>query len=71
VRLAPGQMPARQDVDSSVHGPIAHAFEALFSPAFTGFRPRAAALKAYRDFLKSAPLRPTRTLLPDDLVRIR
>jgi hypothetical protein len=31
----------------------------------------AAALKAYRGFLKSAPLRPTHTLLPDDLVRIQ
>jgi hypothetical protein len=137
VRLAPGQMPTRQDADGSVHAPIAHAFEALFSPAVTGFRPpwtieqfydvlstwtavvathgtaldekveldgwlvtvakaghleafchqllgpafptelkayktgNAAALKAYRDFLKSAPLRPTHTLLPDDLVRIQ
>lgn len=39
VRLAPGQMPTRQEVDGSRHAPIAHAFESLFSPAVTGFRP--------------------------------
>jgi hypothetical protein len=137
LRLAPGKMPARQDPDGSVHAPLAHAFEALFSPAVTGFRPpwtieqfydvlstwagliathgtaldekveldgwlvtvakaghleafchqllgpafpaelkaykagNAAALKAYRDFLKATPLRPTRALLPDELVRIQ
>jgi hypothetical protein len=137
LRLAPGQMPARQDGDGSVHAPIAHAFEALFGPAVTGFRPpwtieqfydvlstwtglvathgsaldekveldgwlvtvaraghleafchqllgpafpaelkaykagNAAAFKAYRDFVKAAPLRPTHALLPDELVRIQ
>jgi hypothetical protein len=39
LRLAPGQMPARQEADGSVHAPIAHVFEALFGPAVTGFRP--------------------------------
>ena len=39
VRLAPGQMPTRQEIDGSVHAPIAHAFEGLFSPTVTGFRP--------------------------------
>jgi hypothetical protein len=39
VRLAPGQMPTRQEVDGALHGPIAHVFEGLFSPAVTGFRP--------------------------------
>lgn len=137
LRLAPGQMPARQAADGSVSAPIAHAFEALFSPAVTGFRPpwtieqfydvlstwvgvialhgtaldekialngwlvtlakaghleafcyqllgpaypaelkaykasNAAALKAYRDFLKVAPLRPAHAAMPDDLVRIK
>jgi hypothetical protein len=39
VRLAPGQMPTRQELDGSIHAPIAYAFEDLFSPAVTGFRP--------------------------------
>jgi hypothetical protein len=39
VRLAPGKMPIRQQPDGAVQAPIAHAFEALFSPAVTGFRP--------------------------------
>lgn len=39
VRLAPGQMPARQEPDGSVHAPIAHVFETSFSPAFTGLKP--------------------------------
>jgi len=137
LRLAPGQMPTRQDPDGSLHAPIAHAFEALFSPAITGFRPpwtieqfydvlstwaglvathgtaldepvelngwlvtiaraghleafchqllgpafpaelkaykagNAAALKAYREVLKAAPLRPKHAPLPDELVRIQ
>jgi hypothetical protein len=137
VRLAPGQMPARQETDGSVHAPIAHTFEALFSPAVTGFRPPwtiaqfydvlstwaglvashgtaldekveldawlvtvakaghleafcyqllgsaypaelkaykahgAAELKAYRDFVKATPFRPTHAPLPDELVRIQ
>ena len=137
LRLAPGQMPARQAADGSVNAPLAHAFEALFSPAVTGFRPpwtieqfydvlsawvgvialhgtaldekvaldgwlvtlakaghleafcyqflgpafpaelkaykaaNAPALKAYRQFLKGAPLRPARAAMPDDLVRLK
>jgi hypothetical protein len=137
LRLAPGQMPVRQAADGSVNAPIAHAFEALFSPAVTGFRPpwtieqfydvlstwvgaialhgtaldekvplngwlvtlakaghleafcyqllgpafpaelktykaaNAPALKAYRDFVKGAPLRPANAAMPDDLVRIK
>lgn len=39
VRLAPGEMPVRQDADGSVHAPLAYAFEALFSTTLTGFRP--------------------------------
>jgi hypothetical protein len=39
VRLAPGQMPTRQQVDGAVQAPIAHVFESLFSPTVTGFRP--------------------------------
>jgi len=39
VRLAPGQMPARREADGSVHAPLAHVFEGVFSPAVTGFRP--------------------------------
>jgi len=39
VRLAPGQMPARQQADGSVVAPIAHVFEMSFSPAFTGMKP--------------------------------
>jgi hypothetical protein len=39
VRLAPGQMPVRQDADGSVHAPLAHTFEALFSTTLMGFRP--------------------------------
>lgn len=39
VRLAPGAMPVRQQPDGSVQAPVAHVFEALFSPAVTGFRP--------------------------------
>lgn len=137
LRLAPGQMPARKEADGSVHAPIAHAFESLFSPTVTGFRPpwsieqfydvlsiwaglvathgtpldekvevdgwlvlvakaghleafcyqllgaafpaelkaykvgNAPALKAYRDFVKGAPLRPKHAPLPDELVRVQ
>ncbi len=137
LRLAPGQMPARQTADGAVDAPIAHAFEALFGPAVTGFRPpwtieqfydvlstwvgaialhgtaldekvalngwlvtlakaghleafcyqflgpafpaelkayKAAngpAVKAYRAFLKAAPLSPAHAPMPDDLVRIK
>ena len=39
IRLAPGQMPTRQEADGSLHAPLAHAFEGMFSPAITGFRP--------------------------------
>jgi hypothetical protein len=39
LRLAPGQMPARQEPDGAVYAPVAHVFETLFSPAVTGFRP--------------------------------
>lgn len=39
VRLAPGQMPVRQDANGSVEAPLAHAFEGLFSPSLVGFRP--------------------------------
>jgi hypothetical protein len=39
VRLAPGQMPTRQELDGTLHAPVAHVFEGLFSPAITGFRP--------------------------------
>lgn len=39
VRLAPGQMPMRRELDGSVQAPVAHVFEALFSPSVTGFRP--------------------------------
>jgi hypothetical protein len=39
VRLAPGEMPVRQDADGSVHAPLAYAFEALFSTTLAGFRP--------------------------------
>ena len=39
VRLAPGQMPTRQQVDGVVQAPIAHVFESLFSPTVTSFRP--------------------------------
>ena len=39
VRLAPGQMPVRQDADGTVQAPLAHAFEALFSTTLMGFRP--------------------------------
>lgn len=137
LRLAPGAMPVRLEADGSAHAPIAHAFEALFSPAVTGFRPpwtieqfydalstwagaiashgtaldeklpingwlvaaakaghleafcyqllgpafpaelkaykaaNAAALKAYRGFVKASPLSPQRAALPDELVRIK
>jgi hypothetical protein len=39
VRLAPGQMPTRQEGDGALQAPIAHVFESLFSPTVTGFRP--------------------------------
>lgn len=137
LRLAPGQMPARQAVDGSVSAPVAHTFEALFGPAVTTLHPpwtieqfydvlsawvgfvslhgtaldekvaldawlvalakaghleafcyqllgpafptelkayksaNGAALKAYRDFVKGAPLRPAHAVMPDDLVRVR
>jgi len=137
LRLAPGQMPLRQQPNGSVHAPIAHVFEALFGPAVTGFRPpwtieqfydvssnwagliashgtaldervelngwlvtlakaghleafcyrllgpafpaelkayaakNAAELRAYQDYLKATPLRPTQAYMPDDLVRIK
>jgi len=38
LRLAPGEMPLQKDIDGSVHAPLAHVFEAVFSPAVTGFR---------------------------------
>ena len=38
LRLAPGEMPVRKDVDGSVRAPLAHVFEMLLSPAVTGFR---------------------------------
>lgn len=137
VRLAPGQMPTRQAPDGALHGPLAHVFEGLFSPAVTGFRPPwtveqfydvlstwaglvatkgtpldtlvpldgwlvivakaghleafcyqmlgpafpaelktykvsdAKALKAYREFVKANPLRPSHAPMPDELVRIK
>ncbi len=39
IRLAPGQMPARQEADGAVRAPIAHVFEMSFSPALTGMQP--------------------------------
>jgi hypothetical protein len=39
VRLAPGQMPTRQNADGSVEAPLIHVFETLFGPAVVGFRP--------------------------------
>jgi hypothetical protein len=39
IRLAPGQMPARQEANGTVLAPIAHVFEMSFSPAFTGMQP--------------------------------
>src|SRR5258706_7236422 len=39
VRLAPGQMPQRKNADGTTQGPVAHVFEALFSPALTGASP--------------------------------
>ena len=39
LRLAPGAMPVRVEADGAALAPVAHAFESLFSPAVTGFRP--------------------------------
>jgi hypothetical protein len=39
LRLAPGQMPARQEPDGSVLAPVAHVFEGVFGSTLMGFRP--------------------------------
>lgn len=39
VRLAPGQMPARQFPDGSLEAPLAHAFEGMFGATLVGFQP--------------------------------
>ncbi len=52
VRLAPGQMPVRQDADGSVHAPLAYAFEALFSTTLMGFRPPWT-IEAFHDVVSS------------------
>ncbi len=39
VRLAPGQMPARQYPDGSIEAPLAHAFEGMFGATLVGFTP--------------------------------
>jgi hypothetical protein len=39
LRLAPGQMPARQEADGSVHAPLAHVFESMFGTTVMGYRP--------------------------------
>ncbi len=137
LRLAPGQMPARQQADGSVHAPLAHVFETIFGTMVVGYRPpwtmeqfydavsnwtgmvssqgtplddklelngwlvstaknghleaychqllgpafprelnaykaaNPSALRAYKDYLKSGAIRPTRAVLPDDLVRVK
>ncbi len=52
VRLAPGQMPTRQDADGAVHAPLAHVFEGLFGATLTGFRPPWS-IEQYYDVLSS------------------
>lgn len=52
VRLAPGQMPTRQQADGVVHAPLAHVFEGLFGAALTGFRPPWT-IEQYYDVLSS------------------
>lgn len=137
LRLAPGQMPARQNADGSIEAPLAHVFEGSFGPAVVGFRPpwtieqfydaistwagivsahgtpldekleldawlvatakagqleafchqllgpafaaeykaykagHAAELKSYQAYLKASAFRPTRALMPDDMVRLK
>ena len=39
IRLAPGQMPVRQQPNGSVEAPLAHAFEGLFGTTLMGFQP--------------------------------
>jgi hypothetical protein len=52
VRLAPGQMPTRQQADGAVHAPLAHVFEGLFGAALSGFRPPWT-IEQYYDVLSS------------------
>lgn len=39
VRLAPGQMPTREQPDGSIDAPLAHAFESMFGATLVGFEP--------------------------------
>jgi hypothetical protein len=137
LRLAPGQMPARQEADGSVLAPVAHVFEGVFGTSVMGYRPpwtiekfydalsswtglvasqgtpldeklelnawlvttakaghleaychqllgpafmaelksyraaNASAFRAYKDYLKVSAIKPTRAVMPDDLVRVK
>lgn len=137
LRLAPGQMPARQEADGSVLAPVAHVFEGVFGTSVMGYRPpwtiekfydalsswtglvasqgtpldeklelnawllttakaghleaychqllgpafapelksyrtaNASAFRAYKDYLKISAIKPTRAVMPDDLVRVK
>jgi hypothetical protein len=137
LRLAPGQMPARQHADGSVQAPLAHVFEGFFGTMVMGYRPpwtiaqfydsvsnwagvvsahetpldeklelnawlvttakgghleaychqllgpafapelkaykaaNGSAFRAYKDYLKGSAIKPTRAVLPDDLVVVK
>jgi hypothetical protein len=137
VRLAPGEMPLRQQPNGAVEAPLAHAFEGLFGTTLMNFHPpwsieefydvlsswaglvstrgtpldatleldawlvslakaghleafcyrllgsafpaelkpyrssHAKELKAFDDYLKSSSFKPSRAVMPDDLVRLK
>ena len=137
LRLAPGQMPTREQADGSVQAPLAHVFETIFGTTVMGYRPpwtieqfydavsnwaglvsahgtpldekmelnawlvataksghleaycyqllgpafsaelkayqaaNTRAFRAYNEYLKVSAIKPTRAVLPDDLVRVK
>jgi hypothetical protein len=70
VRLAPGQMPARQHADGSIEAPIAHAFEGMFGATLMGFRPPWSVEEFYDVLSSWAGLVSTRGTPLDELLEL-
>jgi len=70
LRLAPGQMPVRQNADGSAHAPVPYVFEALFGTTLMGFRPPWT-IELFHDVLSSwAALVSTRGTPLDDVLEV-